>query len=209
MGLKKKNAVFLVVLFYPFVSSFAETAIYGCLDSFHKNFSNQYKQSSYRSHIKDHEISKRRVGKQNVIVANLIDPVDDKKKKLFLTKTKAKVCDPSAEAGERCKVPEERHLNASVGKHISVLPDVYKDTLRQIQSKGEDAEIDTTKSYRPGDVLNRLSDCSRVSKTLRRRITNKSRALTTIYNGVIGGGYSEGVESIEASSLESNSKATK
>ena len=197
MGFKKQILLFTLVLLYPFVSSIADSKTYSCLEKFHRNFSREYQASSYKSHITDYEIKKGRVGKQNVMVANLIDPVDDKRKKLFVTKTKARVCDPTAERGSRCIRPSERHLNASLERHISVLPDVYKNTLRSLQAEGEDADLDTTKSYRPGDVINRLGDCKRVSKKLRRRIMNKSRALATIYNQVIKGVSGKGPDSIE------------
>ena len=197
MGFKKHIALIFLIFFYPFAYSLGQTHIYPCLDRFHHNFSKQYKNSSLSDYVRGFEVNKRRVGKQDVIVASLVDPVDEKKKKLFVTKTKARVCDPSAEAGSRCSKAEDRHLNASLSRHISVLPDVYKDTLRNLQTGSEGSNFDPTKSYHPGDIVNDLGECMRVSRALRRKIIKKSKALAAIHNEVFNTSTREHTSSVK------------
>jgi len=159
----------------PFQNAFANSHAYECFNNFYDNFAQDYSNNSFNLHIQNYEIQKRRVGSQNVILVNLIDPVDDKQKIMFLTKTESKVCDSSAPEGEKCKEPEERHLNASLGRYISVLPDVYKKTIQDSSS----SEIAVK---RPAEVMNKLSDCKRVTATLKKRILMKARAITSIYD---------------------------
>ena len=201
MGFRKKITVVFVVFLYPFVCSYAKTQIYECLNDFHDNYSKVYNKSSYKSYVRGHRIKKRRSRNgQNVIVADLVDPVDDKRKKLLATRNKAVVCDPQAEEGElKCKGPEERHLNASIGKHISILPDVYRDSLTQFLDNQLDDETEIYK--RPEEVINGLNSCAQVSKKLRRRIMNKSRALTSIHSRIFNGPL---VESINTDSTSTS-----
>ena len=158
------------------LSFFAHSTTYNCLNNFHDQF---IEGSKKRKHIEGYEIRKIRVRKQNVIVANLVDPLDDKSKKLFVTKEKARVCDPSAETGRRCVEPQERHVNATLGRHISILPEMYRDSLNQYkktQQKGDRLII-------PDELLKSLGDCKKISKTLKKKILMKSKAITVVYQG--------------------------
>lgn len=163
----------------------SSSRLYNCLSEFHNKFSEDYKKSRVKAHIEGYEIQKRKAKQQNIMVSKLIDPVDDETKVLYVTKKGQSLCNPKAEKGARCQRPEERHVVTSLARHISILPDVYRESLKSFVDPNNQEENQGSSPIKPDEIIVGLDDCKRVSKDLKKKIMRKAKALSSIYAEVM------------------------
>jgi|GEM_PF-4215471 len=184
MGLKSK--ICLVILLNTVCLNKAtanDAALYECLTDFKNDgLLLEYSKSSSKSYVADFKIKQATYKGRRIFVARFVDPYDDEPKVLLVAKRKSKVCDLQ-KATNRCSDPTEIDKSHAVARHISVLPDVYRESLVRAQNyefptnnKGQNIDLSTQA------VISSLNSCRRVSKLLNKRILNKYPAVESVYN---------------------------
>ena len=205
MGLKSKICLVLLLNTACFNKALAyDKAMYECLTDFNtEGLLSEYSKSSSKSYIADFKIKRATYKGQKVFIARFVDPYDEVPKVLLVTKRKSKVCDLQ-KTTNRCSDPTETDKSYTVARHISILPDVYRESLMKAQnyefptnSEGESIDL----SFQ--SVISSLNSCRRVSKLLNKRILNKYPAVESVYNSFFASGVDDSKED-EVSNTVSN-----
>ncbi len=211
MGLKSKLCLVILLNTAYFNKALAnDAALYECLTDFTSDgLLLEYNKSSSKSYVSNFKIKSATYKKRDIFVAHFIDPYDKVPRVLLAAKNKSKVCDLQKDTN-RCTDPTETDKSYAIARHISILPDVYRESLVKAQnynfptnSKGESIDL----NYQA--VINSLNSCRRVSKLLNKRILNKYPAVESVYNSFFVNSLDETSEPKDKSSETEASKSLK